>query len=66
MTGNAPLREISERLYYLTSRIWLKSVPHLNLSDEIAVFRREMADILRPWKWATWRRWAISAAATSP
>jgi DNA-binding GntR family transcriptional regulator len=41
------LREISERLYYLTTRIWLKSVPHLNLPDEIEVFRREMADILQ-------------------
>lgn len=47
MVGNAPLREISERLYYLTTRIWLKSVPHLNLPDEITVFRREMTDILQ-------------------
>ena len=47
MVGNTPLREISERLYYLTTRIWLKSVPHLNLPDEITVFRREMADILQ-------------------
>jgi len=46
MTGNRPLREISERLYYLTHRVWLKSVPRLNLRDEVAVFRREMADIL--------------------
>jgi DNA-binding GntR family transcriptional regulator len=46
MTGNQPLREISERLYYLTTRIWLKSVTRLNLRDEVAVFRREMADIL--------------------
>jgi DNA-binding FadR family transcriptional regulator len=46
MTGNQPLREISERLYYLTTRIWLKSVPNLNLRDEIIVFRREVADIL--------------------
>jgi DNA-binding GntR family transcriptional regulator len=46
MTGNQPLREISERLYYLTTRIWLKTVTRLNLPDEIAVFRREMADIL--------------------
>jgi DNA-binding GntR family transcriptional regulator len=46
MTGNLPLREIGERLYYLTTRIWLKSVPHLNLRDEIIVFRREVADIL--------------------
>src|SRR5262245_2445235 len=47
MTGNEPLRAIGERLYYLTTRIWLKSVPHLNLSDEIEVFRREVADILQ-------------------
>ena len=46
MTGNQPLREISDRLYYLTTRIWLKSVPNLNLRDEIIVFRREVADIL--------------------
>lgn len=46
MIGNAPLKEISERLYYLTTRIWLKSVPHLNFKDEIIVFRREVADIL--------------------
>jgi DNA-binding GntR family transcriptional regulator len=46
MIGNAPLREISERLYYLTTRIWLKAVPRLNLRDEIVVFRREIADIL--------------------
>jgi DNA-binding GntR family transcriptional regulator len=46
MTGNQPLRDISERLYFLTNRVWLKSVPFLNLSDEVTVFRREVADIL--------------------
>src|SRR5438552_6117930 len=46
MVGNEPLREISERLYYLTHRIWLTSVPLLNLRDEIVIFRREVADIL--------------------
>jgi DNA-binding GntR family transcriptional regulator len=46
MIGNAPLKEISERLYYQTTRIWLKAVPRLNLRDETIVFRREMADIL--------------------
>ncbi len=46
MIGNQPLKEISERLYYLTHRIWLTSVPHLNLRDETIVFRREVADIL--------------------
>jgi DNA-binding GntR family transcriptional regulator len=46
MTGNAPLREISERLYFQTSRIWLQMMPRLNLAEEAAVFRREMVDIL--------------------
>jgi DNA-binding FadR family transcriptional regulator len=46
MTGNQPLREISERLYFLTNRAWLKCVPFFNLGDEITVFRREVADIL--------------------
>jgi DNA-binding GntR family transcriptional regulator len=46
MTGSIPLREINDRLYHLTSRIWLKSVPHLNLRDEIEIFHREVADIL--------------------
>jgi DNA-binding GntR family transcriptional regulator len=46
MTGNTPLRDINDRLYHLTSRIWLKSVPHLNLRDEIEIFHREVADIL--------------------
>ena len=46
MTGNQPLRQISERLYFLTNRVWLKSAPRLNLVDEITVFRREVADIL--------------------
>jgi DNA-binding GntR family transcriptional regulator len=46
MTGNTPLREINDRLYHLTSRIWLKSVPYLNLRDEIEIFHREVADIL--------------------
>jgi DNA-binding GntR family transcriptional regulator len=46
MTGNLPLREISERLYFQTSRIVLKMMPRLNLAEEFAVFRREMTDIL--------------------
>jgi DNA-binding GntR family transcriptional regulator len=46
MTSNEPLRQISERLFFQTTRIWLKTVPHLNLSDEIAIFRQEIADVL--------------------
>jgi DNA-binding GntR family transcriptional regulator len=46
MTGNQPLRDISERLYFQTSRIILKLMPRLNLAEEFASFRREMEDIL--------------------
>ncbi|HLI13853.1 MAG TPA: GntR family transcriptional regulator [Alphaproteobacteria bacterium] len=46
MTGNAPLREISERLYFLTSRIWLEMMPRLDLAEEFAYFRREMEEVL--------------------
>ena len=38
--------EISERLYFQTSRILLQMMPRLNLADEFAAFRREMADVL--------------------
>jgi DNA-binding GntR family transcriptional regulator len=44
--GNEPLKVINESLYYLTARIWLASLPHLNLADEVAVFRREIMDVL--------------------
>jgi len=46
LSGNQPFREIEERLYYATHRIWVKSVPLMNLPDEIAIFRREVADVL--------------------
>ncbi|PKP74781.1 MAG: GntR family transcriptional regulator [Alphaproteobacteria bacterium HGW-Alphaproteobacteria-6] len=46
MIGNQPLREITERLYYLTHRIWLTFMPKLDLGAEVEAFRREMADTL--------------------
>lgn len=51
LTANEPLREISERLYYQTTRIWLKTASRLQayeemLFTEIAIFRREVADIV--------------------
>jgi DNA-binding GntR family transcriptional regulator len=46
MTGNVPLRDVSDRLYFMTHRIWMASLPHLYLQDEIVIFRREVADIL--------------------
>lgn len=44
-TGNVPLREISERLYFLSTRTWLASVPEDRLPEEVALFRREVSDI---------------------
>jgi DNA-binding GntR family transcriptional regulator len=46
VTGNEPLREISERLYLQTSRIWLKLTSQKELPEEVAFFSREIADIL--------------------
>lgn len=48
LTDNAPLREISERLYYRTARIWLKSVSasQLDLVQEIDIFAREVEEIV--------------------
>jgi DNA-binding GntR family transcriptional regulator len=51
LTGNEPLREIAERLYYQTTRIWLKTASRLSqyeevLHNEIVIFHREVADIV--------------------
>ncbi len=46
ITGNEPLRDISERLYLQTSRIWLKLTSARELPEEVAFFSREIADIL--------------------
>ncbi|MCO6393007.1 GntR family transcriptional regulator [Aliihoeflea aestuarii] len=50
LTTNEPLREISERLYYQTTRIWLKTAARLSsfdelLQNEFVIFQREVADI---------------------
>jgi len=44
--GNGPLREVSERLYYQTTRIWLHAVPKMNVQEEVDVFAREIAETL--------------------
>jgi DNA-binding GntR family transcriptional regulator len=51
LTRNEPLREVSERLYYQTTRIWLKTASRLKryemmLVDEINIFHREVTDIV--------------------
>lgn len=50
LTENVPLREFSERLYYQTTRIWLKTASNLAgyeqlLHNEFVIFQREVADI---------------------
>jgi DNA-binding GntR family transcriptional regulator len=50
LTSNEPLRDISERLYYQTARIWLKTASRLAsfddlLQKEFVIFQREVADI---------------------
>jgi DNA-binding GntR family transcriptional regulator len=47
LTRSAPLREVSERLYYQTARIWIKSIPHMNLETESVVFCQEIDSILQ-------------------
>jgi DNA-binding GntR family transcriptional regulator len=49
LTTNEPLKDICERLYFQTTRIWLKSVfaSKIDLADEVDVFDREVHDILR-------------------
>lgn len=46
MTGNQPLRDISERLYFQVARVVLKMMPQLGLVEEFTAFRREMMEIL--------------------
>ena len=50
LTSNEPLRLVSERLYYQTTRIWLKTASRLReyeqlLNNEFVIFQREVADI---------------------
>lgn len=49
LTANEPLRAISERLYFQTTRIWLKSVfaSLIDLQEEVVIFDREIDDVLR-------------------
>lgn len=45
-TGNLPLREISERLYYQVVRVVLKMMLKLGLAEEFAAFGSEMPAVL--------------------
>jgi DNA-binding GntR family transcriptional regulator len=45
LTGNQPLVEVSERLFYQTCRIWLKMIPTMDFAEEVAIFADEIAAI---------------------
>lgn len=49
LTANRPLRSVSERLYFQTTRIWLKSVfsSSLDLRAEVEIFDTEINAVLR-------------------
>ena len=48
LTQNQPLREMAERLYFRTARIWLQQVTacQVDLMQEIEIYARETRDIL--------------------
>ena len=47
MIGNAPLREITERLYFQTTRIWILSIPRADdIAAEIRIFGRQIRDVV--------------------
>ncbi len=49
LTGNLPLREVCERLYYKTKRIWITAAiaAELDLEEELYIFFREVEDVVR-------------------
>lgn len=48
LTSNQPLREICERLYYRTNRIWVKMglAARIDLKEEFTIFNREVGDVV--------------------
>lgn len=45
LTSNAALREVADRLYYQTARIWLLSIPEMDLLSEVQIFSAEIRQI---------------------
>lgn len=45
LISNRPLREISDRLYYQTSRVWVQILPDLNWTDEVAAMCDEISQV---------------------
>jgi len=45
--GNAPLRHISNQLFYQTARIWLQILPDLDWQKEVEVTCDEIAEVIQ-------------------
>lgn len=44
--ANRPLREISDRLYYQTARVWPQILPDMNLVEEAEIMRMEIEQLI--------------------
>lgn len=47
LVKNEPLREISDQLYYQTSRVWLQILPDLDWSEEVDYFAGEVKSVTK-------------------
>jgi DNA-binding GntR family transcriptional regulator len=54
LTGNRPLREISERLYLQVARVVVTMMPDLGRAAEFRAFRQEMAEVLAAAETGDW------------
>jgi DNA-binding GntR family transcriptional regulator len=45
LSGNKPLQDVSEKLFYQTCRIWLTLIPEDDLGSEVAMFCNEIDEI---------------------
>lgn len=46
LVNNKPLRQISDLLYFQTSRVWLQILPDLDWNEEVEIACEEMSDVL--------------------
>lgn len=47
LVNNKPLREISDQLYYQTSRVWLQVLPDLDWEEEVDYFADEVRSVAK-------------------
>ena len=45
--GNVPLREVSDRLFFQTSRMWLQLLPRMDWAEEVDAFSSEITDLIQ-------------------